>query len=186
MLTDEEIKKILEIKEKYSIYSLWTNGILFKRVIDSLAEPFVNITINKVLGIEARGFILGSAVAYKLGAGFVVCRKGGKLTKERYPPEKVLIEKVPADYSGKEKILEIEHHEMGIQSGDKVLLVDDWFESGSQGHAAINLIERAGGKVAGISVILDEMADHVRDTFGVFNYHALTRYGKSSKKPFTV
>ncbi len=174
MLTYEDKNKILDLKSKYSIYAAWTGSKLFNKIIKALAEPFKNLKIDKVIGIEGRGFILGGAVAYKLNAGFVVCRKEGQMYKDGYSSKDVLQEKC-IDYSNSKKVLELEKHEKAIQKDDKVLIIDDWFEKGGQGQAVIRLVERAGGKVVGIGVMLDEMTNKTRKTFLPYNYHYLVK-----------
>ncbi len=174
MLTKEETQTILERRYTASFYAPWADAALFQTIIENLAEPFRDANIEKVLGLEARGFIVGAPVAYLLHAGFVVARKAGNLYKGVYTPEDVLQE-VCIDYSGQEKILEIETHAYGIQRDDRVLIIDDWFERGEQGQAAIRLVERAGGIVAGIGILFDEMTDEKRKSFQRYHFHALIR-----------
>lgn len=171
-LTQIDKEKILCLKKKYSIYAPWTDNDLFQKIIDELSEPFKHLQVDKVLGLEARGFILGAAVAYKLHTGFVVARKGGSMYKGGYNQDDVLWEEC-VDYSGKKKILEIEKHEKGIQKGNTMIIIDDWFEKGGQGQAAIRLVEKAGGKVVGIGIMLDQMTDEIRNSFQQFNLHSL-------------
>ena len=174
-LTDNDKKKILDLKEKYSIYATWSDAELFQKIVNSLSNSFESLNVDKVVGLEARGFILGAAVAYKLHAGFVVIRKEGLMYKDGYKPEDVLQEEC-IHYSGKRKVLELEKHEEAIQKGDRVIIVDDWFEKGGQGHAAIKLVHRAGGIVVGVGVLLDEMTDEVRDSFSKYNLHTLVTF----------
>ncbi len=115
---------------------------------------------------------MGAPVAYLLHAGFVVARKGGNLYKGRRDVENVLQESC-VDYSGQTKILEIETHAYGIQPGDRILIIDDWFDRGEQGQAAIRLVERAGGIVAGIGVLFDNMTIEKRKTFQSYHFHSL-------------
>lgn len=175
MLSQPDKELILKMHKEISIYSPWTDGNLFKKIIDELSKPFMNSEINKVLGVEARGFILGGAVAYKLNAGFVLARKKNKMYQYKYPKHLVFSERCSADYSGKKKTLEIEKDEKGIKKGDKVLIIDDWYGKGAQGNAAIRLIEKAGGKVVGVGIMLDEMTDDVRKSFDSYNLHALIK-----------
>lgn len=175
MLTSAEKQLILDLKDKYSVYAVWSNAALFKRIIDELSLPFHKLKIDKVVGVEGRGFILGSAVAYKLNVGFIPIRKEGNMYA-RYNKTDVLWEKSAADYAGKEKILEIEQHEKGIQKGDKILLIDDWFEKGAQGKTAIRLIESLGGSIVGIGIMLDEMTGEVRDFFNKYYLHTLVQF----------
>jgi len=171
MLNREAQRRILEWKEKYSIYSPWSEKDSFKLIIDNLAKPYHSMKVDKVLGLEARGFILGAPVAYKLNTGFVVARKKGKMYAE-YEDHEVYSEST-TDYSGKLKTLEIERHKKGIQKGDRVLIVDDWFETGGQGHAVVKLVNKAGGTVVGISIMLDDMKSEVRKSFSNYNLNAL-------------
>lgn len=175
MLTKEEKQIILERKSATSFYAPWADAALFQAIVDNLAEPFRDANIEKVLGLEARGFILGAPVAYLLHAGFVVARKGGNLYKGRRASENVLQEAC-IDYSGQKKILEIETHAHGIQPGDRILIIDDWFERGEQGQAAIRLVERVGGIVAGIGILFDEMTAEKRKSFQCYPFHALIRF----------
>jgi adenine phosphoribosyltransferase len=163
--------KILELYKKEYIYSIWSDKDLFKTIIDELSRPFRDSKIDKVLGLESRGFILGAPVAYLLNAGFVVARKQGKLYHD-YNGKSIYSESL-VDYSGKLKALEIEAGEAGIQKGDTILIVDDWFETGAQGHAAIKLVEKAGGVVAGISIMFNDMNKNVYDSFSAYRLNTL-------------
>ncbi len=170
MLEVSDQKKILDLKKKYSIYSPFTDKELFKRISENLALSFKDVNVDKVLGLESRGFILGSVIAYILGCGFVVARKGGKMYPE-YSSNSVFSTET-IDYSGKNKVIEIENNDKAIQKGDRVLIVDDWFETGGQGKAAIRLVEKAGGIVVGIGIMLDDMSNEVRSYFDNYNLHA--------------
>ncbi|QBD80190.1 adenine phosphoribosyltransferase [Ktedonosporobacter rubrisoli] len=172
MLTKEEKQIILERRYTTSFYAPWADAALFQRMVENLAEAFRAAHIEKVLGLEARGFILGAPVAYLLHAGFVVARKAGNLYKGVYTSENVLQESC-IDYSGQKKGLEIETHAYGIQPGERILIVDDWFERGEQGLAAVRLVERAGGIVAGIGILFDEMTAEKRKSFQRYHFHAL-------------
>ncbi|GCE12535.1 adenine phosphoribosyltransferase [Tengunoibacter tsumagoiensis] len=178
MLTKEEKQLILERRYTTSFYAPWADAELFQTIVENLAEPFRDANIGKVLGLEARGFILGAPVAYFLRTGFVVARKGGNLYKGLYTSEQVLQESC-IDYSGQNKILEIETHTYGIQPGDRILIIDDWFERGEQGQAAVRLVERAGGIVAGIGILFDEMAAEKRKSFQNYHLHALIQVSEA-------
>lgn len=164
-------KQILYLKQKYSIYAPFADKDLFNTIIEELAQPFQNKKIDKVLGLEARGFILGAPVAHMLRAGFVVGRKKGKLYNDY--TEKEIYSGSALDYSNTVKTIEIENNPMGIQKGDRVLIVDDWFETGGQGSVAVKLVEEAGGIVAGISIMLDDMKDEIRSKFTNYHLNAL-------------
>ena len=123
---------------------LFAHPAAFARLITDLVAPFHSASIDYVAGIDALGFILGAAIAMRLAKGFIPIRKGGKLPVEVTTAEFV-------DYTGQKKSLEL--REGVIQAGDRVLVVDEWIETGAQVQAAIALIERAGGIVAGIAAI---------------------------------
>ncbi len=117
----------------------------FRASIDGLLKPFVGQSISHVAGIEARGFIVGGAVAYQLGLGFVPIRKKGKL------PWKTIGQEYSLEYG----LDTIEIHEDAIHPGDRVLLVDDLIATGGSAEAAIELIRRSGGEVIGATFIVD-------------------------------
>lgn len=174
MLTNSDKKLILKMHEDISIYSPWTDKNLFKKIIDELSRPFSNLKVDKILGIESRGFILGGAVAYKINAGFVLARKKNKMYAYHYSKNAVFSEEC-IDYSGKKKGLEIETGGKGIKKGDRVVIIDDWYGKGGQGNAAIRLVERAGGKIVGVGIMLDEMKEDARHSFDSYNLHALMK-----------
>lgn len=184
MFDESDEARIQEIflVEKFSVYEFWSDAVLFKKIIDGLSGPFLQDRINKVVSIEARGFILGAPVAHTLGAGFVVARKGGKMFAGEYSKDAVY--EVPlTDYTKQKKTLEIEKNPNILKAGDRVLIVDDWFETGAQGHAVVQMVEKIGAEVIGISVMLDAMSNDVRDSFKKYKLNAAIeekKYKKSS------
>ena len=173
-MTTADQRKILELKRRYSIYAPWSDGAFFRKIIDSLARPYLRARVDKVLGLDARGFVLGAALAYRLGVGFAVCRKAGKMYQEGYNPSDVLQEST-TDYSGTVKTLEIEKTAKGIRRGDRVVIVDDWFETGGQSLAAIRLVERAGGVVVGVTGMLDDTSEATRVKLEPYGFYPLVR-----------
>ena len=113
--------------------------------VDGLLAAFSGVRVDKVAGIEARGFILGGAVAYRLGAGFVPVRKKGKLPWNT----------VGQDYALEYGTDRVEIHTDAIAAGDQILLVDDLIATGGTANAALELIQKAGGKVVGCAFIID-------------------------------
>ena len=113
--------------------------------VERLAEPFRGLGIDKVAGIEARGFILCGAVAVALGAGFVLVRKKGKLPWDT----------IGADYDLEYGSDGVEIHTDTIRSGESVLVVDDLVATGGTAEATIRIVERVGGTVAGCAVVID-------------------------------
>lgn len=127
------------------ITTLLTDARGFRRAVDELVQPLAGAKIDKVAGIEARGFILGGAIAHQLSIGFVPIRKKGKL------PYKTISESYELEYG----VDEIEVHVDAIREGEKILLVDDLIATGGTAIAAVKLIERAGGDVVLCSFIVD-------------------------------
>ncbi|MFN3209847.1 MAG: adenine phosphoribosyltransferase [Roseovarius sp.] len=117
----------------------------FRMAVDQLLHPYAGMEIDKVAGLEARGFILGGAVAHQLSKGFVPIRKKGKL------PGKVISEEYQLEYG--EAIVEL--HDDAIMPGEKVLLVDDLLATGGTAEAGIRLIERLGGEIIGCAFVID-------------------------------
>jgi adenine phosphoribosyltransferase len=117
----------------------------FTEAIARLAAPYAGLGVTKIVGVEARGFILGGAVAHQLGAGFVPARKPGKL------PWRKRAQGYALEYG--ENALEM--HEDALGAGDRVLLVDDLIATGGTAGAAITLVEKLGGTLAGVSVVID-------------------------------
>ena len=117
----------------------------FKEAIEGLAQPFVNIQIDAVAGIEARGFIVGGAVADRLGCGFIPIRKKGKL------PGKTIGQEYTLEYG----VDIIEVHDDAIKAGERILIVDDLIATGGTAEAAAKLISRTGGLVAGAAFLID-------------------------------
>jgi adenine phosphoribosyltransferase len=138
------------------VWRVFDDSEAFAAVVAALIGPWREDDITKVCGIEARGFILGGAAAYALGVGFVAIRKQGQL----FPGPKRLVE-AELDYRDARHVLEIQ--ERAIRVGDRVLLVDDWVERGSQAIAARQLVEDCGGVIVGMAVLVDQLEDETRD-----------------------
>jgi adenine phosphoribosyltransferase len=127
------------------ITTLLGNARAFRRAVDELVQPYAGIRVDKVAALEARGFILGGAVAHQLSCGFVPIRKKGKL------PYTVIGESYALEY-GQDRV---EVHIDAFQKGDHVLLVDDLIATGGTASAGIRLMERAGAEVIGCSFVIE-------------------------------
>ncbi len=117
----------------------------FRRAVDELVQPFAGSGVNRVAGIEARGFILGGAVAHQLSVGFVPIRKKGKLPWQT----------ISVEYELEYGTDEVEIHVDGLETGDRILIVDDLIATGGTAAATIRLIREAGGDVVGCSFVVD-------------------------------
>jgi len=137
------------------VLGLLTEDGFLGRVADALAEPFLGARVTKVAGIEARGFIFGACTALCLDAGFLPVRKQGSV----HPGPKAA-HTTGLDWRGREVVLHVQRRAVG--SGDRVLLVDDWAETGSQALAARALVEDCGAEWIGLSLLVDQLPEDVR------------------------
>ncbi|RMD91498.1 MAG: adenine phosphoribosyltransferase [Alphaproteobacteria bacterium] len=127
------------------VTTLFADARGFRMAVDQMLHPFAGVRIDKVAGLEARGFIMGGAIAHQLSVGFVPIRKKGKL------PGRTISQDYKLEYG--EAVMEI--HEDAIAAGERVLLVDDLLATGGTAEAGIRLIERLGGEIVGCSFIVD-------------------------------
>ncbi|MDF1700325.1 MAG: adenine phosphoribosyltransferase [Planctomycetota bacterium] len=127
------------------VTTLLSDARAFRATVDLLVQPWAGAKIDKVAGIEARGFILGGAVAHQLSVGFAPVRKRGKL------PHETLIEEYELEYGSDA----IEIHVDAVEAGDRVLLIDDLLATGGTAEAAIKLLQRAGAEVLGAAFVVD-------------------------------
>ncbi|GGQ40646.1 adenine phosphoribosyltransferase [Actinomadura coerulea] len=145
------------------ITPLLADHVAFAGVVDAVVNHHGRGTIDKIVGIEARGFILAAPVAYHFGAGFVPVRKKGKL------PSATDAETYDLEYGSET----IEIHLDAFDPGDRVLIVDDVLATGGTARAAAELVRRGGGEVVGLSVLLELSFLHGRDKLGNLDVHSL-------------
>lgn len=138
----------------------------FRTLVDAMVEPFRDRRIDKVLGVEARGFILAAPVAYQFGAAFVPVRKAGKL------PWHIENEEYELEYGT--DVLEI--HRDAIAPGEHALIVDDVLATGGTAAATIRLVEKLGGVVSGLSFAIELSFLGGRGKMGSYDAHALLTY----------
>lgn len=145
---DQRIRKIPDFPKTgilfYDITTLFEDRAAFRRCIDTLCKNYQGKKINKVVGIDARGFLLASVMAYKLDAGISIVRKKGKL------PYKTKSAKYEKEYG----LDIIEMHEDTIKPGEKVIIVDDLLATGGTMLGTIDLVKQMGGKIIGIDFII--------------------------------
>jgi adenine phosphoribosyltransferase len=127
------------------ITTLLGNPQAFRRSIDELVHPFAGVKIDKIAGIEARGFILGGAMAHQMSAGFIPIRKKGKL-----PHDTVRIA-----YSLEYGVDEMEMHRDAVQPGEKVILVDDLIATGGTAEGAVKLLQQMGADIVAACFVID-------------------------------
>jgi adenine phosphoribosyltransferase len=127
------------------ITTLLGSARAFRRAVDELVQPWAGSKIDKVAGIEARGFIIGGAVAHQLCAGFIPIRKKGKLPHKR----------VSVAYSLEYGLDEMEMHEDAVAKGDRVILVDDLVATGGTAEGAVKLLRQMGAEVIAACFMVD-------------------------------
>ena len=137
----------------YDVTTLLRDPAGFKLAIDAMSEPYLDAGVSLVVGIESRGFILGAAVADRIGAGFVPVRKVGKL------PHTTIRVSYDLEYGTDS----LEMHSDAIEPGQRVLIVDDLLATGGTARATVDLVRKLGGDVHGVSVLIELAALNGRD-----------------------
>ncbi len=150
----------------YDITTLLRDPGGFRLAIDSVAEPFRNRGISLVIGIESRGFILGAAVADRIGAGFVPVRKLGKLPSAC----------VRATYELEYGSDSLEMHRDAIDKGQRVLVVDDLLATGGTARVTVDLVKQLGGVVEGVAFLIELVALNGRAKLPGEKIHAVLEY----------
>lgn len=145
----DEIRNVPDFPKKGIVFrditTLLKNKSAFGRAVDVLYDHYKGMMIDKVVSVESRGYILGAPLAYRLGAGFVPIRKPGKLPAETLQQEYALEYGTDA----------IEVHKDAISPGERILLHDDLLATGGTIAAACQLVERLGGKIVGVSFLIE-------------------------------
>ena len=146
---DQRIRKIPNFPKAgilfYDVTTLFEDAEAFRKIIDKLCEPYAGQKIDKVVGIDARGFLLASTMAYKLGAGISIVRKKGKL------PHRTRQASYEKEYGPDI----IEMHEDTIRAGERVVIVDDLLATGGTMLATIDLVKQMAGESLGIEFIIN-------------------------------
>jgi adenine phosphoribosyltransferase len=150
----------------YDITTLLRDPQGFKMTVDMLSTPFTNQGIDVVVGIESRGFILGGAVAERIGAGFIPIRKPGKL------PAKAIKEIYDLEY-GKDAL---EIHEDAVHKGQRVLIVDDVLATGGTAAAATQLVKKLGGELHGLAFLIELLVLNGKSKLPGENVYSVLQY----------
>ena len=150
----------------YDITTLLRDPIGFKTTIELLSTPYLDQGIDAVVGIESRGFILGAAVAERIGAGFIPIRKPGKL------PAKALKKTYDLEY-GKDAL---EIHEDAVAKGQRILIVDDVLATGGTAAAAVQLVRTLGGELHGLAFLIELLFLKGRQKIEAENVYSVLSY----------
>src|SRR5450432_793207 len=152
----------------YDITTLLKDKVGFARLIDALSENYIGKEIDLVLGMEARGFIFGPALAYRLNAGFVPVRKPGKLPAET----------IKYDYALEYGTNTLEIHKDAVEKGQRVLIVDDLLATGGTAEATAKLAESLGAEIAGLGFVVELEFLKGRDRLKGYDVMSLLKYDK--------
>ena len=150
----------------YDITTLLKEPDDFREVIDRMTEQVKDSAVDLVVGMESRGFIFSAPMAYQLHAGFVPVRKLGKLPAET----------IEVEYDLEYGTATLEIHKDAIQPGQRVLIVDDLLATGGTVQGTIELVQRLGGEIAGLSFMVELTGLHGREQLGDFQIHTLLTY----------
>ena len=150
----------------YDITTLLKDPDAFRQVIDRMADQVKDSSVDLVVGMESRGFIFSAPLAYQLHAGFVPVRKLGKLPAET----------IEVEYDLEYGTATLEIHKDAIQPGQRVLIVDDLLATGGTVQGTIELVQRLGGEIAGLSFMVELTGLNGREALGDFQIHTLLTY----------
>jgi len=150
----------------YDITTLLKDPVGLRRAVDALANHYADRKIDRVVGIEARGFIFAPMVAYRLNAGFVPVRK----------PKKLPAEVARATYSLEYGQDSLEIHRDGVSKGEEVLIIDDLLATGGTAAAVAGLVESLGGHVSGIGFLIELEFLNGREKLGGYDLHSVLKY----------
>jgi len=172
----QDLKKLIRSVKDYpkkgvvfrDITTLLKNGKAFKKAVDQLYKKYEGKKIDLVVAVESRGFILGGALANRLGVGFVPVRKFGKLPADR------IEQKYDLEYGTDS----LEIHKDAVKKGQKVLIVDDLLATGGTLQAACKLVEKLGGKVVGILVLIELSFLKGREKLQNYELFSLIKYAR--------
>ena len=167
---EEYIRDVPDFPKKGIVFkditTLLKDNDALKRAVDEMYEIVKDMEIDKVIGVESRGFIFSPLLAYKLNAGFVPVRKPGKL------PADVISETYELEY-GTDKL---EIHKDAINEGDNVLIVDDLIATGGTAKAVCRMVERLGGKIVGLEFLIELTFLKGREKLKEYNVFSIIKY----------
>jgi adenine phosphoribosyltransferase len=150
----------------YDVTTLLKQGRFFEQTIDAVVEPYKDMQVDLVLGIEARGFIFAPPVAYALKAGFVPVRKPGKLPADT----------LKASYELEYGTDTLEIHKDAIKPGQRVLIVDDLIATGGTAKAVARMVETMGATLLGLAFVVELTFLNGRDKLAQYNVHSVLKY----------
>ncbi|MDO8647681.1 MAG: phosphoribosyltransferase family protein [Candidatus Diapherotrites archaeon] len=164
-------KRILANLEK-SIYLVPSDSESYQYIVKRLIQPFKKPRIDKVISTDMNGLLYGPIVANKLRKPFVPILKGGKINNRNL----VIEGKKFTDHSGRKKYFEI--MKGAIKNGERILYIDDWVETGNSARTVIDLVEKCGGRIIGISIMINQLGAKDERHFQKHNFHYIIKKPK--------
>ena len=162
---DQYINK--ETEGRYDVTPIFENPEVFSNLLEDLIRPFRDVEFDKIAGLEALGFIIGGALSHEMNVGFICIRKEGKLPGV----DDTVLKRSFVDYSDSSKSFEI--NKSSVEKGERILLVDEWIETGTQMKTAVELIEKLGGEVVGICSLVAHKNENTKILFDKYNLKAI-------------
>jgi len=162
---DKYINK--ETEGRYDVTPIFEKPEVFSNLLEDLIRPFRDVDFDKIAGLEALGFIVGGALAHEMNVGFICIRKEGKLPGV----DDTVLKRSFVDYSDSSKSFEI--NKSSVEKGERILLVDEWIETGTQMKTAVELIEKLGGEVVGICSLVAHKNENTKILFDKYNLKAI-------------
>ncbi len=153
------------------ITTLWKDPVLLRRTVDAIYEHFRDRKVDKVLGIEARGFVFGALIAERFGVGFIPARKLGKLPAE----------KISEEYKLEYSVDGLEMHRDSVQPGERVLVVDDLIATAGTALAVMRMVKRLGGKVVGFAFVVELSFLKGREKLDGYDVFTLVQYASENE-----
>jgi adenine phosphoribosyltransferase len=164
------IRRIPDFPKKGIVFrditTLWKDQTLLKLTVDAIYEHFKDKKVDKVLGIEARGFVFGALLAERFGVGFIPARKMGKLP----------FEKITEQYQLEYRLDGLEMHKDSVSAGERVLVVDDLMATAGTALAVVKMVEALGGEVVGIAFVVELSFLRGREKLAKYDVYSLVQY----------
>lgn len=169
------IRRIPDFPKKGIVFrditTLWQDQALLRMSVDAIYEHYKDRNVDKVLGVEARGFVFGALLAERFGVGFIPARKLGKLPYE----------KITEQYQLEYRVDGLEMHKDSVRKGENVLVVDDLMATAGTAGAVVKMVERLGGRVVGLAFVVELTFLGGREKLGGYDIFSLVKYASEEE-----
>jgi adenine phosphoribosyltransferase len=169
------IKRIPDFPKKGIVFrditTLWKDQALLRLAVDTIYDHYKDRKVDKVLGVEARGFVFGALLAERFGVGFIPARKLGKLPSDK------ITERYQLEYS----VDGLEMHKDSVSAGDSILVVDDLMATAGTAIAVVKMVEALGGVVVGLAFVVELSFLQGREKLGKYDIFSIVRYASEEE-----